>query len=60
MEMNFPHKDLERAALDDSTAVTSQVVDRQALFAHAIARQASSQSARYYDAASNGLRARVP
>lgn len=55
MEMNFPHKDLEKAAFDDNAAVVTKVAGRQALFAHAIARQASSQSARYYDAASKGL-----
>ncbi len=55
MEMNFPHQDLERAISDDYAGVATKVADRQALLAHAIARQASSQSARYYDAASKGL-----
>ncbi len=55
MEMNFPHKDLERTALDEGAAVAIPVADHQTLFAHAIARQASSQSARHYVAASKGL-----
>lgn len=55
MEMNFPHKDMKWTALDEGAAVTAQVADHQVLLAHAIARQASSQSARYYVAASKGL-----
>jgi hypothetical protein len=52
MEMNFPHKKLEWTASKEGTAIASQVADHQDLFADAIARQASSRSARYYVAAS--------
>jgi hypothetical protein len=55
MEMNFPHKELDQVASEDSAIVVDQSVDHQALLAYAIARQASSQSARYYYAASKGL-----
>ena len=55
MEMNFPHQELAWTALQEGTAVASHVADHRALFAHAIARQASSRSARYYVAASRGL-----
>ena len=55
MEMNFPHKKLDRTVLDGSVGVAARVADHQTLLAHAIARQSASQSARYYSAARAGL-----
>jgi len=54
MDLNFPHKTLEWTALKGRNAATAQVADQSSLLAQAIARQASSQSARYYVAASQG------
>ena len=54
MDLNFPHKTLEWTAFNKSSAATAQTADHSILLAHAIARQTSSQSARYYVAASQG------
>ncbi|VWX60101.1 conserved hypothetical protein [Sphingorhabdus sp. 109] len=51
MEMNFPHKGTEWPVLDEGRDGTGQRTDHQALLAKAIARQASSQSARKFVAA---------
>lgn len=52
MDMNFPHKNLEWIARDEGADVPAQFADHQALLARAIARQASSQSAQGFVAAS--------
>jgi len=49
--MNFPHKDRKRIAENEAAASSSQGSDHQSLLARAIARQASSQSARYFGTA---------
>jgi len=55
MEMNFPHKGSEWPVLDQAQDISAQLADHQALLAKAIARQTSSQSARKFVAARQGL-----
>jgi hypothetical protein len=55
MDMNFPHKNPQWIARDAGADVPAQFAKRQALLTRAIARQASSQSAQDFVAASQGL-----
>ncbi len=55
MDMNFPHKYPKWAPLDATDAIAFAVPDHRALLALAIARQSSSESARNYVAAKQGL-----
>ena len=57
MDMNFPHKHREQIAADGSAAANSTFADHQSLLARAIARQASSPSARDFGAARQGKQA---
>ncbi len=51
MDMNFPHKHREGSPDNEAAAGSSQSADHRFLLARAIARQASSESARYFGAA---------
>lgn len=55
MEMNFDHKGLEQTALKRKDDAPAPFADHHALLARVIARQASSQSARTFVAAKQGL-----
>lgn len=51
MDMNFPHHELERAATKKGSDAQAQSANHQALLNRAIARQASSRSAKKFVAA---------
>ena len=56
MDMNFPHRHRDEIAGNDGAAVSGVTAEHQSLLARAIARQASSPSARDFDAARWGNR----
>jgi hypothetical protein len=56
MDMNFPHHKLEWTAFKNGSDAQAQSANHQALLTRAIARQASSQSAKKFVAARQGLR----
>ena len=51
MDMNFPHRHREEIANNEAAAGSSKGAHHQSLLTRAIARQASSQSAKYFGAA---------
>ena len=54
MDMNFPHKYRDEIAGNDAAAGSGKLAEHQSLLARAIARQASSQSAKDFGAARLG------
>ena len=56
MDMNFPHRHRDEIAGNDGAAVSGKFAQHPSLLARAIARQASSPSARDFDAARLGSR----